>query len=79
MSQAPTYTVHKSDGTVETFEASPAMQRIFTQMREFEAKNPDFWCKCETPETNGGLIVMQSARAHSVDVFCRCGGCLQIG
>lgn len=68
--------VELKDGKrVETVhEASPEMQRVLDRVAKFNEENPGFWCKCDSPVT--GLV---EPRGHSVDVFCRCGGCLQVG
>lgn len=53
----------------EDVECSPEMEKALDAMKEW-----DGWCRCDKPET--GRI---EPRGHSVDVFCVCGGCLQIG
>jgi hypothetical protein len=68
-----TYTVVEN-GVATTHEASPEMEAIFERIAAFNEKNPDFWCSCASPEA-----VVFEPRGHSVDVFCRCGGCLQVG
>ena len=60
--------------TETVHEASPEMQAIFDRAAKFNAENPTFWCHCDSPEP--GSV---EPRGHSVDVFCRCGGCLQVG
>lgn len=60
--------------TETVHQASPEMQAIFARVADFDKANPDFWCRCDSPET--GRV---EPRGHSVDVFCRCGGCLQVG
>ncbi len=71
---APTFTVIEN-GRETVLPMSPEMQAIVAEMEAFNAANPDFWCRCDAPET--GRIV---PRGHSVDVDCRnCGGWIQIG
>lgn len=34
----------------------------------------DFWCRCPEP-----IIGEMIEVGHSLDVYCRCGGCMQVG
>jgi hypothetical protein len=77
MPRTYTYETRKADGTVtvETHEMSPDMERVADQIAAFNDANPNFWCRCDNPET--GHI---EPRGHSVDVYCKtCGGFLQVG
>lgn len=76
MARTFTVTTHEQGKvSVETVTMSPEMEAIFAEIDAFNEANPDFWCKCDSPE-HGAI----EPRGHSVDVFCaKCGGCIQVG